>query len=543
MTKRWWRADAGGVVVGLLGVIGSLTPSLLPRPALLQGVVAGLAFAVGYLVGAALFAVVRRLVPWRPPTRLVRGAWIALGALVIIGVILLAPIALGWQNEVRGLVEMPELTAADPALFVLGAAPVAVLCVLLGRGVLALQRRFARTVGFGVGLLGTTIVVGLGGFLAGAVVMGVLDGVYATRNGPPAPWIAEPDSEYRSAGDSSAMDWADLGRHGTAFVGGGPTAAEIETLTGQPALTPIRVYAGLGSADSIAERARLAVDELVRTGAFERDVLVVATATGSGWLEPQTVDAIEYVHGGDTAIVSMQYAYTPSWVSFVFDPDAPVEAARVLFDAVEEEWLGLPADDRPELISYGLSLGAHGSQAVFGDLADVRSRTDGALFVGSPNGSELWRELTAARDAGSPVWQPVVDSGEAVRWLSQAGDAGALPGPWREPRVAYLQHATDPVTWLGTELLWSEPEWLREPRADDVSPAMRWMPVVTGVQVTIDMLMGESVPARHGHNYGDVVVDGWVAVTGDGGLDAEALDRVRREIESYAVVQPASSVN
>jgi uncharacterized membrane protein len=46
-------------------------------------------------------------------------------------------------------------------------------------------------------------------------------------------------------------------------------------------------------------------------GGFERSVLVVATPTGSGWLDNGAVDTLEYLHGGDTAIVATQYSYLP----------------------------------------------------------------------------------------------------------------------------------------------------------------------------------------------------------------------------------------
>jgi uncharacterized membrane protein len=545
-SQTWWRLDGGGVVVGFALASLSLTPSLLPRPALLQGVIAGLSFAVGYAVGALLLALLRALLrratPWRPSAAAVRWARIAIIVAVLGFGLWYGANALDWQNEVRALVEMPPVGGVDIAAFYLGAIPVALLFLVIGRGVRTLFLGLNRLVGPWIAVLGAALVVGLGAFTLGAVVMGVLDSAYEARNAAPADWVREPTSEFHSAGEGSPMDWQTLGRHGTAFLGGGPTAEDIAEITGADALEPIRVYAGLHTAESTEERAALAVAELVRTGAFDRSVLVVATATGSGWLEPQTTDALEYLHSGDTAIVSMQYAYTPSWVSFVFDPDAPVEAARVLFDAVHAEWAALPASDRPQLISYGLSLGAHGSQSTFADLQDLRARTDGALFVGSPNGTPLWRELQAARDTGSPAWQPVLDGGTAVRWLSHSGDFGAVDGPWSAPRVAYLQHATDPVTWLGPELLWAEPDWLKpDQRADDVSPAMRWIPVVTALQVVVDMLMGEAVPARHGHNYGDVVLDGWGAVTGDGGLDAAAIDRIRAIIAEYAAVQPVGS--
>ncbi len=103
--------------------------------------------------------------------------------------------------------------------------------------------------------------------------------------------------------------------------------------------------------------------------------------------------------------------------------------------------------------------------------------------------------------------------------------------------MLYLQHATDPVTWLGPDLLWRSPEWLeRDQRASDISDSMIWIPVVTGVQVTIDMLGGEAVPARHGHNFGDVVLTGWREVTDDAGLDEAALARVQQRIEAMAAI-------
>ena len=83
------------------------------------------------------------------------------------------------------------------------------------------------------------------------------------------------------------------------------------------------------------------------------------------------------------------------------------------------------------------------------------------------------------------------------------------------------------------------PEWLTGERAPDVSPHMRWIPVVTAVQVGLDMLVSVDVPARHGHAFGDVMLDGWVAVTGDGGLDPEALAAIREVIEDLWAIKPA----
>ena len=533
--RRWWWLDPSGSIFGFGAAVLSVTPSLLPRPALFQGLITAVAFSLGYLVGVLVWMAVRRFIRWRPVPVVRRRLWVAYAVVWTAALGILSVLSVAWQNEVRRLVEMPPLDGAAVLVFLASFVPTTLLLIAIGRSLRRLFVSLRARAGATMGVLdAAAVAIAAGAGCVLAVALGI-DAIYAERNAHPDSEVAEPSSEYRSAGAASAIQWADVGRHGASFLAGGPTASEITTLTGVPSVEPIRVYAGIASAETLRERAELVVSELERTGAFERAVLVVATTTGSGWLEPQTMDAVEYLHAGDTAIASLQYAYTPSWVSFVFDPDAPVAAARVLFEAVERRWSQLPEEHRPMLISYGLSLGAHGSQAVFADLDEVRQRTDGALFVGSPGGSAMWQTLQAARDEGTPAWQPVLDSGREVRWISRHGDP--IDGLWRQPRVLYLQHATDPVTWLVPDLLWQAPEWLQpDQRGDDVSPSMHWVPVVTAIQVTVDMLGGEAVPARHGHNYGDVVTTGWWAVTGDGGLPADAVERIRSTIESYAPI-------
>ncbi len=522
----------------------SVTPSLLPRPTILQAVLAAVAFGIGYLLGATIWAIIRTVAGRRgtfprlgPTSRAARTWWLVYAGAWLVAVGALSALSVVWQNEVRRLVSMPPLDGANVVGFAIAFVPVAALVLLCGKAVRGVHSRLRRRMSAALATVLSAVVVA--GVAAGLVfaALAVVDRVYFDRNRLPDAGVHQPSSSFRSAGPGSAISWESLGRHGAAFVGGGPTAAEITELTGREATEPIRVYAGLESAPTLAERTRLVVDELERTGAFDRSVLVVATTTGSGWLEPQTMDAIEYLHGGDTAIAAMQYAYTPSWVSFVFDPDAPVEAARALFSAVEAKVDSLPADKRPILLSYGLSLGAHGSQAVFTDLSDLRARTDGALFVGSPNGSPLWRSLQAARDEGSPAWQPVLDAGREVRWMSRADDESLLAGPWEKPRALYLQHATDPVTWLSPELLWRSPDWLADDqRSPDISPSMRWIPIVTALQVTVDMLVGEAVPASYGHNYGDVVLTAWQQVAPTDGIDDAALQRIQATLESYSEI-------
>ena len=171
---------------------------------------------------------------------------------------------------------------------------------------------------------------------------------------------------------------------GRNFIGRGPDVAALEQFSGEPAEEPIRVYVGVESAPTAEERAQLAVQELDRTDAWSREVLAVMGTTGTGWIEPQSADPLEYIWNGDSAEVTIQYSYLPSWISFLVDKQRAEDAGQALFTAVHERWSQLPAGARPRLYAYGLSLGSFAQQAAFPDVAAVTDQTSGAVFIGTP---------------------------------------------------------------------------------------------------------------------------------------------------------------
>jgi uncharacterized membrane protein len=274
------------------------------------------------------------------------------------------------------------------------------------------------------------------------------------------------------------------------------------------------------------------VGELERTGAFGRSVLAVVTTTGTGWVNEPAPESLELLYGGDTAIVATQYSYLPSWLSFLVDRSRSEQAGRLLFDAVHARVDQLPEGDRPRLLVYGESLGSQGSEAAFTTLGDIRAQAEGVLWVGPPNSNLLWSSLVERRDPGSLEVEPVYASGLIVRFASDPADLAQPPTPWIAPRVLYLQHPSDPIVWWSPELLFRRPDWLEEPRGDDVLPAMSWYPVVTFWQITADLTHAQSVPDGHGHNYSDLILDAWVAVAAPDGWTAADTTRVRHVITS-----------
>ena len=521
-----------GLAFALVFFMGSMTPSLLPRSWLLQAVATGISIVIGYGLGCfAAWAVRKAGVSPRWRSRTKRVGWWLLAAAAIVIIPLYLYLGAHTQQTIRDLVGVPRAERALYLPILLVALIVAWLLLTLGRGLRrgtnALTRFIDRFVPLPAArLTALVLVLVLGLFVVnGAIINGIVNLAESTAevaDRGTADGVEQPEATERSGSPDSLEAWATLGREGRTFVAGGPTAEEIETVTGEPALTPIRAYAGRESADTLSGLADLVVAELERTNAFDREVLAVVTTTGRGWVNPSVANSFEYVMGGDTAIASMQYSYLPSPISFIADRETPMLAGQALFEAVYDAWVQRPEDQRPRLVAFGESLGAYGGQSNFGSAADMATRTDGALWSGTPNFTEPWRSFTDRRDLGSPERQPLYQEGRHLRFASQPEDAG-FDATWESPRIVYWQHASDPIVWWSFDLTLHQPDWLREPLGPDVDPDMRWLPFVTFWQVTMDMVFSTDVPSGFGHTYGPEAVYLWADILQpDGWSDAQS---------------------
>jgi uncharacterized membrane protein len=504
------RFSLAGLTGALLFYCLSLTPSLLPRAWYLQAVMSGITVAIGYAVGTLVGWLLRSLIPWRPGRALrLAGRWSLAGATVVL-IPLFGFLGARWQHQIRELVEVSQPSEARYIFVVLASILIAAALIAVVRGIRSLVRVAARPLRrvippHAATALAVLIVCLILGFLATGLLpraaIGAANSVFGAIDNSTAAGIAEPITPLRSGSPESLVPWNTLGREGRTFVDTGPTEAEISKFSGT-AVEPIRVYVGLKSAPSIAAESALAVRELERTGAFHRKVIVVATSTGTGWLNPAVIDPLEYMYSGNTAVVAIQYSYLPSWISFLADKAPAQQAGRDLFDAVYDKWQQLPAGQRPKLVVFGESMGSFGGEAAFSGTDDIRDRTSGVLWVGPTNSNTLWSRFTSARDPGSPEWRPVYQGGRTVRFASAPAQLDPASPGWDRPRVVYLQNPSDPIVWWSWQLAFHQPDWLRGTRPPDVSSAMHWYPLVTFWQVTADLALATAVPPGHGHTYG-----------------------------------------
>jgi uncharacterized membrane protein len=536
-----------GALVAVLFFGLSLAPSLLPRTGLFQGVVSGITMAIGYGLGTFSSWLWRYLGLPVATTSSRAGRAVLGGAVGIVAVVTLVSVwrQVGWQNDVRDLFGMDPIGPSVWLPIVPVTLLVAMLLLVAGRGI---RRLLWLLVGWAERVLPPRVAKVVGvlavGVLAVFLVSGVLvNGLFAAanrsfsvRDTTTAEGVTRTESELRSGGPGSQVEWDTLGRQGRRFVATGPTVQELNDANGGDAKEPIRVYAGIASADDLQGRADLVLAELQRTGAFDRRVLVIATTTGTGFLEPNAMNSLEYLHNGDTAVAGVQYSFLPSWISLLADQQVTKDTSEVVFDTVHSYWSTLPESERPELYLFGLSLGSFGVEAILTSINVLNAPVDGALLTGPPFVNPLWNQLTADRDPGSPESLPIYQEGRTVRFTAKENALDEPTGTWGDTKVVYLQHASDPVTFFSPDLALQPPDWLEaDQRGPDVSPEMDWVPVVTMWQVLFDLPGAGNVPAGYGHLYTSAeYLSGWIGITEPEGwtdADTEALEQVLAERE------------
>ncbi len=554
------KPEAHDRVVGVLGpptISGSslallfwwqaLTPSLIPRSWETQAAIGAVCLVAGYGIGALVGLCVRGVSKRWSRSRvdaLRRRGWIVVAGAWSIGVLLGAVLWMDWQNDQRNFMGEAPIRWLDAALMGALSLPFGALLVVIGRvtinAVGASHRFIQRHVpgviaGPATALLIVALVIVVGRGVAVRAVTAIADSIYAPMNEETTEGIMLPDSSSVSGSGESLVAWDTLGKMGRDFVATATTAHELRMFHGADArlAAPVRVYVGVRSAPSAKERAGLAVRELERAGGFDRRVLVVWVPTGSGWMIPEAVAALEQLHRGDTAIVAVQYSFLPSLLGVFLDAGLANEAGKTLFDAVHARWSDLPPARRPKLVMFAKSLGTAGVEAPFvGDdasasVASMVARIDGALIVGPKHSNPIHAQITRERDSGSPVWRPVFDGGRSVRFVNRDPDRSVSDGDWPVPRVVYLQHPSDPVTFWSLEALWWPPEWMMRPRGFDVPDRLRWFPIVSAMHAVADLLDQLGPPPGFGHVYSTDYARGWISVAPPDGWDE--ADTVRLE--------------
>jgi len=530
-----------GFVCATLFFAISLSPSLLPRPYLLQGLLSGFALASGYGVGIILTLI------WHyaelPNLRgKAKSAVQLVTALVCIGMNVFALVyANSWQNDLRILMGLTPDASANHIKMALIAIAMAITLLFFSRlfkyAYLFVSKRLNRIIPPRISnVLSVATVLAVLILLANDLVvqniLNTMDDIYSVSDAKTDYGVAMPNDPLASGSSASLIDWDTLGRTGQNFIANGPKQTDLIKFFNEEVSNPLRVYVGLRSAKTVIDRAKLALAELIRVGGFERSILIIATPTGTGWHDPSAVDPLEYLHRGDTAIVTMQYSYLPSWLTLLVDSTRSEVSANALYDAIYGYWTMLPKNSRPDLYIYGLSLGSLGAETSI-NLPDlIRDPIQGGVLAGPPFPSSVAPQLTRDRKQGSPQWLPVIQDSSVIRFTAQNNALNITGATWGPLRFVYIQYASDPMVFFSMDLYRREPDWLKGKRGHDVSPDLRWYPIVTFLQILFDLPMADRIPKGNAHNYSaSSYIDAWIAVTEPLGWNDSDLLRLKDEFE------------
>ncbi len=503
-----------------LGAVESLRPTLVPRTTQHQVLVTGTCVAT---MGLATLPG-RRL---KPPAAM----WLsAAGSAVAIAR------AVKHVKAQRGAYPQWEprpqnapvaVAAGSLAGFALAQAPVLVGSALGSAGG-ALAGKRGGSAGLwssAVGLSATALVAGVGA-VGASVALRLLRKV-GTRADPAL--VDAPPNDHVSGGPSSGIPYDTLARDGRRFVSLRTPAEQIRSVDGE-AIEPIRVYAGLHSADTVEERVELALDDLERLGGFDRGTLLIMSPAGSGYADYVAAEAIECFTQGDCASVVVQYGVLPSMLSL---PRVGLGAktVRLLLDGILDRLAG--RSSAPRILMYGESLGARVAQEALQlspARVDEQGRVDGIdalVSVGTPGGPSLRNDLLHSPD--------VV---HLDRWAQMKGDESA--------QLWFIDHDADPVTRWDGELSWRDPYWLKGVRGRNVPDDMAWMPVLTWWQVIFDLVFAaqqqSGVFHSVGHDYRADLAPVLARVLGsEVDVDKVAALLARREVERDALTTSATT--
>lgn len=312
-----------------------------------------------------------------------------------------------------------------------------------------------------------------------------------------------PRSSMVSGGAGSLVSWDSLSREGRRNVSTALGTQMIERVMGEPAAAePIRIYVGLESAPTEYERRDLALRELARTGAFDRELLMVISPTGSGYVNYVAVEAAEYMTRGNIASVTMQYSMRPSALSLDRVAEGRLQY-RMLIDAIHNRLAERPDGQRPRVVIFGESLGAWTSQDAFehrGTQGLLDAAIDRAVWIGTPYMSK-WKQEVLGGD------RPDVDRS----LLGSFNDFGQLQALGREARerlrYVLITHDNDGVACFGLDLLAKAPDWLGAAgtRPVGVPKTEQWRTPTSFVQTLVDMKNSANViPGEFeakGHDY------------------------------------------
>ena len=498
-----------GLILASVAFVYALTPSLIPRDGVLQGVVAWVSAVVVY----SLYAWTIWLWKWFWFPYYHSNFWAYLWYILSFAILIFGLTqATEWQNSVYFAAWLPPVETVRPYTILFVSLWVFLWIILVWRIfwkiVLIASAKLEKFLPLRAAIVTSFFLVS---YLFWSIGSGILvqsffwfiDRSSRQLNALIPATLDAPTNPLASWSEFSLIDWETLWSRGREFVSGFNSREDIAEFfdSDEWILDPLRVYVWLNSWDTLEERLDLLLEEMIRVWAFSRSYLILVTPTWTGWIDPKSITPLEILLRGDVATVWLQYSYLPSWLTLLSDYEAWEEAARRAFEVVYTYWSDLPEETRPQLYLHWLSLGSRYSENS-SDIWDIIADPFAwALWVWPTFNNDLWNRFTRQRNPWSSFFSPTFWDDSLVRFFTQFWTYADLSREWGVFRILYLQYPSDAVSFFDTQSFWRVPEWMNYDFPPDISPELRFIPIVTFFQLLTDNLTATSTRSWHGHTY------------------------------------------
>jgi uncharacterized membrane protein len=299
-----------------------------------------------------------------------------------------------------------------------------------------------------------------------------------------AGYATPPTVSEVSGSPDSVSTFEELGLQGRRYVIDVLTPEVIEETLGEPAKAhPIRTFIGFNTEPIYSTgRAELALEELDRTGAFDRSYLLLVSPTGTGWVDHTVVEAAELMTRGDIATCCIQYARSPSFLA-VQQVALGRAQFRLLLWGIRERLRERPPEKRPKVLVFGESLGAWTASDVVmyqGIAGFDHYGIDRALWFGLPWLAK-WSRSGMIRQTSESVPEGTVGVFDRHEQL-----AALTPKQRDKMRAVILSHDNDPIALFGPDMAVRKPDWIGAEDKRGVADSIEWIPLVTFCQTAID---------------------------------------------------------
>lgn len=280
-------------------------------------------------------------------------------------------------------------------------------------------------------------------------------------------------------------------------LGAGYVPASAGSTAAQSPRAPSSVlYAALGDARvdptegdrSLAARADELVRRWIEAGGLDQRAVVLAVPTGSGWVDPAAVSAIDERFDGRARVLALQYADISSWRAFVGDREAAgrstIAVLRRVIDAVQHDRTRREPTRR------------HRSATSGPDAATAEPAPPVSVYL-------YGQSLGALGADRARAWADARYPGAITGTLLAGVPADAIPrSAAGTPRIV-VANDSDPVARWSTALVWRPAQRPIETRTiGHPARSVPWLPVISFVQSTADLLGSLGGPTGVGHRYG-----------------------------------------